>query len=212
MHITGGVGSFANDEQFGGDYVLPNDGYLETCAAVGAGFFHHNMNLAFGDARFVDELERALYNGVLSGVSLEGDTYFYENPLESGEGRARWSWHALPLLPADVPEDDVGAPRLHLRDRRRGALRQPVRRQPGAARAQGVAVEVVQRTGYPWEGGVEVELRPEGPVEMTLAVRVPGWAEGAAFSLNGDASRARLGRAWLRSASAASGAGAIASG
>ena len=81
----------AGHEGFGPDYVLPNDGYLETCAAIGAGFFHQNMNLAFADARYADELERVLYNGVLSGVSLKGDSYFYENPLEAGKKRTRWS-------------------------------------------------------------------------------------------------------------------------
>ena len=69
------------------------------CAAIGAGFFHHNLNLALGDARYADELERVLYNGVLSGVSLKGDTYFYENPLEAGKNRTRWKWHGCPCCP-----------------------------------------------------------------------------------------------------------------
>jgi len=80
MHITGGVGAYADDEKFGDDYALPNDAYLETCAAIAAAFFHRNMNLALGQAKYVDELERALFNGVLAGASLSGDRYFYENP------------------------------------------------------------------------------------------------------------------------------------
>jgi DUF1680 family protein len=99
MHITGGVGAYADEEKFGPDYVLPNDAYLETCAAVGAAFFHRNMNLAFGHARYVDDLERALYNGALAGVSLKGDTYFYTNPLEAGPERSRWVWHDCPCCP-----------------------------------------------------------------------------------------------------------------
>ena len=74
MHITGGVGAFANEEKFGPDYTLPNDAYLETCASAGAGFFYHNMNMAFGHGRYADELERTLYNGTLAGVSLHGDS------------------------------------------------------------------------------------------------------------------------------------------
>ena len=105
MHITGGVGAYANEEKFGPDYALPNDAYLETCAAVGAGFFHHNMNMAFGHSRYADELERTLYNGSLSGVSLHGDTYFYENPLEAGRDRVRWSWHECPCCPPMFPQE-----------------------------------------------------------------------------------------------------------
>lgn len=99
MYVIGGLGAIAGHEGFGPDYVLPNNGYLETCAAIGAGFFHHNMNLAFADARYADELERVLYNGILSGVSLKGDTYFYENPLEAGKDRKRWAWHGCPCCP-----------------------------------------------------------------------------------------------------------------
>ena len=84
MYVIGGLGAVAGHEGFGPDYVLPNNGYLETCAAIGAGFFHQNMNLALADARYADELERVLYNAILPGVSLKGDTYFYENPLEAG--------------------------------------------------------------------------------------------------------------------------------
>ena len=99
MYVIGGLGAVAGHEGFGPDFVLPNNGYLETCAAIGAGFFHHNMSLAFADARYADELERVLYNGILSGVSLKGNTYFYENPLEAGKNRKRWSWHACPCCP-----------------------------------------------------------------------------------------------------------------
>ena len=99
LYITGGVGAIAHDEKFGNDFVLPNDGYLETCAAVANGFFSHNLFLATGDAAKLDELERSLYNGALAGVSLAGNTYIYENPLEAGRDRARWPWHACPCCP-----------------------------------------------------------------------------------------------------------------
>lgn len=204
MHVTGGVGSFSRGERFGGDYVLPNDGYLETCAAVGAGFFHQNMAMAFGDARFVDELERALYNGVLSGVSLEGDTYFYENPLESANGRARWSWHRCPCCPPMFLKIMSALPGYVYATDDAGLYVNLFMGSRARFDHGGVKVEVVQRTGYPWEGGVEIELRPERPVEMTLSVRVPGWAKGETFSLNGAAvapdsverGYARFRRAW----------------
>ncbi len=83
MYITGGVGARREGESFGADYELPNDGYLETCAAIAAAFFHGKLNEALGDARTMDELERAFYNGILCGVSLAGDSFTYANPLEA---------------------------------------------------------------------------------------------------------------------------------
>ena len=80
MFITGGVGAIANDEKFGSDFYLPNDAYLETCAAAGAGFFSQRMNRLMGDGKYMDEFERTLYNNVLTGISDEGDHYTYQNP------------------------------------------------------------------------------------------------------------------------------------
>ena len=96
MHVNGGVGASREGEAFTSDYNLPNDGYLETCAAIGSGFFSRNMNLLCGDARYVDELERTLYNAVPAGVSLQGDSYFYENPLQAGKDRAAGRGTAAP--------------------------------------------------------------------------------------------------------------------
>ena len=98
MFITGGVGAIANDEKFGDDYYLPNDAYLETCAAVGAGFFSQRMNQLTGKGKYIDELERVLYNGVLTGISLSGDNYTYQNPLVS-DHHHRWEWHDCPCCP-----------------------------------------------------------------------------------------------------------------
>ena len=100
LYITGGSGATAEGEAFAQDYVLPNTGYLETCAAIGSAFFSRNMNLAFAEARYVDELERELYNAALAGTSLAGNTYTYVNPLEFERGaQARWAWHGCPCCP-----------------------------------------------------------------------------------------------------------------
>jgi DUF1680 family protein len=99
MYVTGGIGSTAAGEAFGKDYFLPNDGYLETCGAVAAGFFDRNLNLLSGDARYVDALEGELYNGALTGVSLAGDSYTYVNPLQASQGNSRWSWNGCPCCP-----------------------------------------------------------------------------------------------------------------
>lgn len=186
MHITGGVGAYAEEEKFGPDYVLPNDAYLETCAAVGASFFHRNMNLAFGEARYVDQLERALYNGVLSGVSLKGDTYFYTNPLEAGEGRSRWVWHDCPCcppmflklmgaMPAYIYSTDADSVYVNL-----------FVASEAATTLKRTRLTIKQATRYPWSGEVKISLGPASPTTFNLMVRIPEWCRGATLKVNGQ--------------------------
>ncbi|HBP38741.1 MAG TPA: six-hairpin glycosidase, partial [Clostridiales bacterium] len=99
LHLNGGVGAIHYEEKFGYEYQLPNNAYLETCAAIGLSFWGRNMNLAFADARYMDVVEMALYNGILSGVSLDGNKYFYLNPLISDGSHHRWDWHWCPCCP-----------------------------------------------------------------------------------------------------------------
>lgn len=99
MHITGGIGARHEIEAFDDDYSLPNDAYLETCAAVGLAFFAGEMNLLDQDSMYFDVFERALYNNILSSVGSDFKTYFYQNPLENGGGHHRWSWHSCPCCP-----------------------------------------------------------------------------------------------------------------
>ena len=180
MYINGGVGAIRAGEAFGADYDLPNSGYLETCAAVGSGFFSRNMNRLFGEARFVDELERTLYNAVLAGVSLRGDTYFYENPLEADKGRARWPWHACPCcppmflklagaVPGCIYAQDEGGIYVNLFIGSRAEVRLPTGK-----------VVLRQTTRYPWQGEVQIAVEPQRPAEFDLLVRIPAWCQGAA--------------------------------
>lgn len=185
MHITGGVGAFAQEEKFGPDYTLPNDAYLETCAAIGAGFFHRNMNLTFGDARYIDELERVLYNGALSGVSLKGDTYLYENPLDSSTNRSRWVWHECPCCPPmfvkfmgampgyiyATDQDSVyvnlfvsGHANIHL---------------------QGNSVRLKQTSNYPWDGDIRIAVEEAPASPFNLMIRIPAWSRTASLRVNG---------------------------
>jgi DUF1680 family protein len=179
MYVNGGVGSSRAGEAFSGDFNLPNDGYLETCAAVGSGFYNRNLNLLFGDARYIDELERTLYNAVLAGVSLAGNSYFYENPLEAGANRRRWSWHDCPCCPpmflkimGAMPgyiyaHDDAGL-YVNLFVGSRAVVELPTGK-----------VTLKQTTRYPWQGDVQLEISPEKPGEFDLSIRIPGWCQGA---------------------------------
>lgn len=99
MHITGGIGARHEIEAFDDDYSLPNDAYLETCAAVGLAFFAGEMNLLSPHGMYFDVFERALHNNVLSSVGEDFCSYFYQNPLENGDGHHRWEWHSCPCCP-----------------------------------------------------------------------------------------------------------------
>lgn len=186
MYLTGGVGSFADDERFGPDYALPNHGYCETCASVGAGFFHHNMNMAFGDSRFGDELERVLYNGALSGVSLKGDTYFYQNPLVADTSRSRWSWNSCPCcppmflklmgaMPSYIYATDPDSVYVNLLIGSKATME-----------VKGVKVSLCQTTRYPWEGTVHISVDPASPARFAVMLRIPGWCNGETVKVNGD--------------------------
>jgi DUF1680 family protein len=206
MYVIGGLGAVAGHEGFGPDYVLPNNGYLETCAAIGAGFFHHNLNLALGDSCYIDELERVLYNAVLPGVSLKGDSYFYENPLEAGPKRVRWAWHGCPCcppmflkmmgaLPGYIYAQDAGSVYVNLFVGSRANLI-----------VNGTKVSLRQTTHYPWDGEVMLMIEPERETEFALNVRLPAWCAEPRLELNGKPlapferlrGYARLQRKWQR--------------
>lgn len=187
MYVIGGLGSVAGHEGFGPDYVLPNDGYLETCAAIGAGFFHQGLALADADARCADEFERVLYNAVLPGVSLKGDAYFYENPLKAGPARARWSWHDCPCcppmflkimgaLPGSIYAQSKDAVYVNLFIGSRAELT-----------VNGAGVKLRQSTRYPWEGLVKLTVEVDRETELAINLRLPGWCAKPEIRINGVA-------------------------
>ena len=206
MYIIGGLGAVAGHEGFGPDYVLPNNGYLETCAAIGAGFFHHNMNLAFAEARYADELERVLFNGVLSGVSLRGDTYFYENPLEAGESRKRWAWHGCPCCPPMFLKIMGSLPGTIYAVDPNGVYVNQFIGSRAAITLHGAKVALRQKTRYPWDGEVRLLVEPERETEFAVNVRLPGWCSDPRLQVNGGPvaavekvrGYARLQRVWRR--------------
>jgi DUF1680 family protein len=177
MYITGGVGAVANDEKFGGDYVLPNNGYLETCASVGAAFFHQRMNLDTGEARYADELERVLYNGALGGVSLSGDRYFYENPLDAGKNRVRWPWHACPCCPPMFLKL-MGAFPGYIYAKTGNAFYVNLYTSSDVRTTVGnSSIALREMTRYPWSGDVKLTIQSQAPATFDLNLRVPEWCQ-----------------------------------
>jgi DUF1680 family protein len=177
MYITGGIGSSGRNEGFTVDYDLPNEAaYCETCASVGMVFWNQRMNLLTGESKYVDILERSLYNGALDGLSLKGDLFFYENPLASVGDLSRSEWFGTACCPSNIARlvESVGN---YIYAKSNEAVW--VNLFVGSTASliiKDQKVELKQLTNYPWEGKVSISVNPEKPTEFDLLVRIPGWA------------------------------------
>lgn len=181
MYVTGGLGSQGRTEAFGDDYALPNRAYAETCASVGGLLWYHRMFLRSGDASYYDVFERTLYNGYLSGVSLSGDAFFYQNPLVS-EGKAeRSTYFDVACCPANLARLMAQLPGLIYAQRPGEVFVNLFIGSEATFKAGDTPLRVAQQTGYPWQGRVRLRIDPERPIDLTLAVRIPGWSRGAAM-------------------------------
>ena len=179
LYITGGIGSRAGNEGFGEPFELPNHtAYCETCASVANVMWNHRMFLMTGEGKYMDVVERGLYNGILSGVSLRGDTFFYGNPLQSDGQHERSPWFRVACCPSNIARFLPSLPgyqyastadEIYVGLYIGGRAEVPVR---------GQDVGIVMETGYPWEGNVRIILLPERRQRFTLKLRIPGWAEG----------------------------------
>lgn len=187
MYLTGGVGALQHGEAYGADYELPQDGYNETCAAIAFMMWNHRMFLLTGEARYMDVFERVCFNGFISGVSLSGDRFLYPNPLicdgvkkfnHGFEGRA--PWFGCACCPPNVMRT-LAAITGYFYAVRGDALHVNFYAQSeGEAAVAGTKVKLAQTTDYPWNGQVKLTVTPEAktPVDFTLKLRIPGWAQG----------------------------------
>ena len=184
QYITGAIGSRHFSESFGAPYELPSAiAYAETCAAIGSVFWDWRMLLATGDARYADQIEWTLYNAVLSGIGLDGTTFFYENPLSSRGDRARASWYECACCPPNVMRLMASLAHYFVTGDEHGL--QVHQYAPGTLTYHTLSLQV--RTGYPWDGDVTLEVLATGDVACDLSVRIPGWCVEPAISLNGSA-------------------------
>lgn len=178
MFITGGVGAIAQDEKFADDYYLPNNSYLETCAAVGAGFFSQRMNELTGDGKYMDEFERMIFNGVLTGISLSGNKYTYQNPLIS-DHQHRWGWHDCPCCPPMFLKIMSAVPDFIYAPVDNGiAVNLFIGSRAEITGASGQHLFIEQSTEYPWNGKINLTLYPDHETNIDLKIRIPGWALG----------------------------------
>ena len=186
MYITGGIGSSRDNEGFTEDYDLPNlDAYCETCASVGMALWNQRMNQLTGDSKYIDILERSLYNGALAGISLGGDRFFYVNPLESKGDHHRQEWYGCACCPSQLSRflpsignyiyassDDALWVNLYIGN-------------TGQIRIGETDILLTQETDYPWDGSVKLTISTSQPLEKEIRLRIPNWCKTYDLSING---------------------------
>ena len=176
LYLTGGIGATAHGEAFGANYELPNEtAYCETCAAIGNVYVNHRMFLLHGESKYYDVLERSLYNGLISGVSMEGGRFFYPNPLASHGQHEREPWFGCACCPSNISRFIPSLPgyvyavrddQLYVNLYTSGTVR---------AKVGGRSVALRQQTDYPWEGRIELTIEQAPSKPFALKLRIPGW-------------------------------------
>ena len=201
LYITGGVGSRYDGEAFGENYELPNlTSYCETCAAIGNVYTAYRMFLLHGEAKYYDVLERTLYNGLLSGVSLDGGAFFYPNPLESDGRHQRQPWFGCACCPSNICRFIPSVPGYVYAVDGKNLYVNLYMSNTMTHSIAGKEVQVSQRTSYPWSGEIAVRILRDEAGEFTLKLRIPGWAQGEVVPSNlyafADTSDGRLSDGW----------------
>ncbi|MGH9383167.1 MAG: glycoside hydrolase family 127 protein [Vicinamibacterales bacterium] len=177
LYITGGIGASGSGEAFGQPYELPNlTAYNETCASVGMDFWNHRLFLLEGDAKYIDVMERTLYNGLVSGVALDGKTFFYPNPLESNGQHARQEWFGVACCPGNITRFMPSVPGYLYATRGDSLYVNLFAAGTADVQLPGGDVRVRQDTRYPWDGAVKLTVTPAAARAFAIRVRIPGWA------------------------------------
>jgi len=185
MYITGGIGATGGNEGFADPYVLPNmSAYCETCASIGDIFFNHRLFLLHGQSKYIDVLEKTLYNSMLSGVSLSADRFFYPNPLESNGQHERSAWFGCACCPSNIARFVPAVPgyiyatsgktiyvNLYISDEAEISLEKG-------------KIKIIQKADFPWNGLVDISVEPEKPSRFDIKLRIPGWAVNEALPGN----------------------------
>ena len=187
MYITGGIGQSASNEGFTNDYSLPNlTAYCETCASVGMVFWNWRMNQFTGDSKYVDVLERSMYNGALAGISLAGDTFFYVNPLESLGDHHRKAWYGCACCPSQICRflPSIGNYIYGVSDK--AVWVNLYIGNKADVKVGKKAITLIQETNYPWDGAVTLKVGMKGSLQTQMRLRVPGWCKDYTLAVNGE--------------------------
>jgi len=178
MYITGGLGQTGGNEGFGPDYDLPNEtAYCETCASIANVFWNQRMFLLTGESKYIDVMERTMYNALLSGVSLSGDRFFYPNVLESDGTHERSEWFGCACCPSNICRFLPSVPGyIYAQKENRIYINLFIPSNTTFKTANGNCM-VEQESKYPWDGNIAITVHPEQSMEQEIWIRIPGWAQ-----------------------------------
>ncbi len=185
LYITGGIGATNNGEAFGENYELPNmSAYCETCAAIGNVYVNHRLFLLHGESKYYDVLERTLYNGLISGVSLDGGGFFYPNPLESIGQHQRQPWFGCACCPSNICRFIPSLPGYVYATKGSDVYVNLFMSNTSNLTVNGKKVQLSQETRYPWNGDIAITVDNNKAKAWTMKVRVPGWVRGQVVPSN----------------------------
>jgi DUF1680 family protein len=171
-YVTGGIGSGETSEGFGPNYSLRNEAYCESCSSCGEIFFQHKLNRLCHDAKYADLYEDTLYNALLGSVDLEGNNFYYQNPLS--ERRFRNDWHNCPCCVGNIPRTLLSLPTwMYLKDSDGIYVNLFIGSTVTIENVAGTNVEMVQETDYPWSGKVAITVNPAATKNFSVRIRVP---------------------------------------
>ncbi len=177
LYLTGGLGQPGGPEGFAGEYNLANNCYCETCAGIGNVYWNHRLFMLHGDAKYIDVLERSLYNNVIDGVSLDGKRFFYPNPLASSGNHARAEWFGCACCPGNIARFIASVPGYIYATKARDVYVNLYAAGKGDLKVGDDTVTITQKTRYPWDGAVAMTIEPNDECRFALKVRIPGWSQ-----------------------------------
>ncbi|MCR5132105.1 MAG: glycoside hydrolase family 127 protein [Prevotella sp.] len=185
LYITGGIGATSSGEAFGPNYYLPNmSAYCETCAAIGNVYVNYRLFLLHGDSKYYDVLERTLYNGLISGVSLDGGGFFYPNPLESMGQHQRQAWFGCACCPSNICRFIPSLPGYVYAVKDRNVYVNLFLANSTTLDLAGKKVALSQQTEYPWDGDIAIKVDKNAAGKFAMKIRIPGWAKGQVVPSN----------------------------
>lgn len=199
MYITGGAGSRYEGESFGEDYELPNRrAYTETCAAIASYMWNYRMFLATGDAKYVDLMELVLYNGLLSGISIDGKHYFYVNPLEDRGEKRRQPWYECACCPPNIARTLTSFPGYIYATSDEGIYTNLYENSQANITYKEKEVKITQETDYPWDGKIKIILSTEATEPFALFLRIPSWTNVFDITVDGEKLNKNLEKGFLK--------------
>ena len=189
IYVQGGLGAIGDGERFGDNFQLPNStAYNETCAAIANVYWNHRMFLLHGDSKYIDILEKSLYNGLISGVGMDGKSFFYTNAMEIKNGvlhkdmeASRSGWFPCSCCPTNVTRLIPSIPGYMYAQKDEDVYVNLFANSTTSLEINKKSVQVEQQNNYPWDGNLKFIITPKSPVEFNLLVRIPGWADNKAM-------------------------------